>query len=141
MCSSWKKSKQALFEAEEALIVAEERQEDVLYSQQEVAAAKEVPGRSNGKRTGLTSSSYKEQAEVQRVKTVQLENQNRQLQIRLDKLHGERSELASSQLQSEIESLDAGIEIIETQRADLHQQLEDLHQQIREQRQQVKQYP
>jgi len=77
---------------------------------------------------------------VQRVKTVQLENQNRQLQIRLDKLHGERSELEADDLQSEIELLDTSIEIIETQRADLHQQLEDLHRQIREQRQQIKQY-
>jgi len=131
--------KAALFEAEEALIVAEERQEDVLYNQQEIQQQKSAwQGQWETYRT--TSSSYKEQAEVQRVKTVQLENQNRQLQIRLDKLHGERSELESSDLQSEIESLDTGIEIIETQRADLHQQLEDLHQQIREQRQQIKQY-
>ncbi|MFA5019440.1 MAG: AAA family ATPase, partial [Methylobacter sp.] len=131
--------KAALFEAEEALIVAEERQEDVLYSQQEVQQQKSA-WQEQWETYRTTSSSYKEQAEVQRVKTVQLENQNRQLQIRLDKLHGERSELESSDLQSEIESLDTGIEIIETQRAGLHQQLEDLHQQIREQRQQIKQY-
>ncbi|MDI1279078.1 chromosome segregation protein SMC [Methylobacter sp.] len=131
--------KAALFEAEEALIVAEERQEDVLYNQQEVQQQKSA-WQEQWETYRTTSSSYKEQAEVQRVKTVQLENQNRQLQIRLDKLHGERSELESSDLQSEIESLDTGIEIIETQRADLHQQLEDLHQQIREQRQQIKQY-
>jgi chromosome segregation protein len=131
--------KAALFEAEEALIVAEERQEDVLYNQQEVQQQKSA-WQEQWETYRTISSSYKEQAEVQRVKTVQLENQNRQLQIRLDKLHGERSELESSDLQSEIESLDTGIEIIETQRADLHQQLEDLHQQIREQRQQIKQY-
>jgi len=131
--------KAALFEAEEALIVAEERQEDVLYNQQEVQQQKSA-WQEQWETYRTTSSSYKEQAEVQRVKTVQLENQNRQLQIRLDKLHGERSELEAGDLQSEIESLDTGIEIIETQRADLHQQLEDLHQQIREQRQQIKQY-
>ncbi len=131
--------KEALFEAEEALIVAEERQEDVLYSQQEVQQQKSV-WQAQWEAYRTTSSSYKEQAEVQRVKTVQLENQNRQLQIRLDKLHSERNELESSELQSEIESLDSGIEIIEMQREALHQQLEDLHQQIREQRQQVKHY-
>ncbi|MDO9424824.1 MAG: chromosome segregation protein SMC [Methylobacter sp.] len=131
--------KEALFQAEEALIVAEERQEDVLCSQQEVQQQKSAwQARWEAYRT--TSAGYKEQAEVQRVKTVQLENQNRQLQIRLDKLHGERSELESNDLQSEIESLDSGIEIIETQREELHRQLEDLHRQIREQRQQVKQY-
>ncbi|MDI1231655.1 MAG: chromosome segregation protein SMC [Methylobacter sp.] len=131
--------KEALFEAEEALIVAEERQEDVLYGQQEVQQQKSV-WQAQWEAYRTTSASYKEQAEVQRVKTVQLENQNRQLQIRLDKLHGERSELESNDLQSEIESLDSGIEIIETQREELHQQLEDRHQQIREQRQQVKRY-
>ncbi|MDO9047419.1 MAG: chromosome segregation protein SMC [Methylobacter sp.] len=131
--------KAALFEAEEALIVAEERQEDVLYSQQEVQQQRSS-WQEQWETYRTTSSSYKEQAEVQRVKTVQLENQNRQLQIRLDKLHGERSELEAGDLQSEIESLDTGIEIIETQRNELHQQLEDLHQQIREQRQQIKHY-
>ncbi|TAN68557.1 MAG: chromosome segregation protein SMC [Methylobacter sp.] len=131
--------KQALFEAEEALIVAEERQEDVLYNQQDVQQQKSA-WQEQWEAYRTTSSSYKEQAEVQRVKTVQLENQNRQLQIRLDKLHGERDELEVGDLQSEIESLDTGIEIIEAQREQLHQQLEDLHQQIREQRQQIKQY-
>jgi len=131
--------KEALLEAEEALIVAEERQEDVLYNQQEVQQQK-TAWQEQWEAYRTTSSSYKEQAEVQRVKTVQLENQNRQLQIRLDKLHGERSELEADDLQSEIELLDTSIEIIETQRADLHQQLEDLHRQIREQRQQIKQY-
>ncbi|WP_432745953.1 chromosome segregation protein SMC [Methylobacter sp. G7] len=131
--------KEALFEAEETLIVAEERQEDVLYGQQEVQQQKSV-WQAQWEAYRTTSASYKEQAEVQRVKTVQLENQNRQLQIRLDKLHGERSELESNDLQSEIESLDSGIEIIETQREELHQQLEDRHQQIRELRQQVKRY-
>ncbi|MGZ4955786.1 MAG: chromosome segregation protein SMC, partial [Methylobacter sp.] len=131
--------KEALFEAEEALIVAEERQEDVLYNQQEMQQQKSS-WQEQWETYRTTSSSYKEQAEVQRVKTVQLENQNRQLQIRLDKLQSERSELESTDLQNEIESLDAGIEIIEEQRSELQQQLEDLHRQIREQRQQIKQY-
>ncbi|MGZ4970699.1 MAG: chromosome segregation protein SMC [Methylobacter sp.] len=131
--------KEALLEAEEALIVAEERQDDVLYNQQEVQQQKSA-WQEQWEAYRTTNSSYKEQAEVQKVKTVHLENQNRQLQIRLDKLQGERSELESNDLKSEIESLDAGIEIIEEQRSELQQQLEDLHQQIREQRQQIKQY-
>ncbi len=131
--------KQTLYEAEEALIVAEERQEDALYNQQEVQQQKSS-WQEQWEAYRTTSSSYKEQSEVQRVKTVQLENQNRQLQIRLDKLHGERSELSANDLQGEIEALDAGIEMIETQRAELQNRLEGLHQQIREQRQQVKQH-
>ena len=131
--------KQTLFEAEEALIVAEERQEDVLYNQQELQQQRSL-WQEQWEAYRTTSSRYKEQAEVQRVKTVQLENQNRQLQIRLDKLNSERGELESSDLQAEIDALDTGIEIIETQREALHQQLEELHQQVRGQRQQIKHY-
>jgi len=131
--------KASLLEAEEALIVAEERQEDVLYHQQDVQQQKSA-WQEHWDAYRTTHSSYKEQAEVQRVKTVQLENQNRQLQIRLDKLHRERIELEADDLQSEIDSLDAGIEIIEAQRDELQNRLEHLHRQIREQRQQIKQY-
>ncbi|MDP3875642.1 MAG: chromosome segregation protein SMC [Methylobacter sp.] len=130
--------KEALFEAEEALIVAEERQDEVLSNQQD-AQQQRSAWQQQWETYRTTSSRYKEQAEVQRVKITQLENQNRQLQIRLDKLHGERDELESNDLQGEIEALDSSIEMIETQREQLQNQLEDLHQQIREQRQQIKQ--
>ncbi len=129
--------KEALFEAEETLIVAEERQEDVLHNQQEVQQQR-TAWQAQWERYRSTSSSFREQTEVQKVKTVQLENQSRQLQIRLEKLHNERSELLANDLQGDIESLEAGIELIEMQREALQQQLEALHQQIREQRQQVK---
>ncbi|MDO9139374.1 MAG: AAA family ATPase, partial [Methylobacter sp.] len=130
--------KEALFEAEEALIVAEERQDEVLSNQQD-AQQQRSAWQQQWETYRTTSSRYKEQAEVQRVKITQLENQNRQLQIRLDKLHGERDELASNDLQGEIEALDSSIEKIESQREQLQNQLEELHQQIREQRQQIKQ--
>jgi chromosome segregation protein len=130
--------KEALFEAEEALIVAEDRQDEVLSNQQD-AQQQRSAWQQQWETYRTTSSRYKEQAEVQRVKITQLENQNRQLQIRLDKLHGERDELESNDLQGEIEALDSSIEMIETQREQLQNQLEDLHQQIREQRQQIKQ--
>ncbi len=71
---------------------------------------------------------------------VQMENQNRQLQLRLDKLQIEHGELSSSQLQIEIETLDAGIEFIESQRLDQSNQLERLHHEIRDHRLQVKQH-
>ena len=129
--------KMALFESEESLIIAEDRQEEVLQAQQQ-SVQQRTAWQQQWEAFRTESAHYKEQAEVQRVKIVQLENQNRQLQIRLDKLQQERSELSSSQLQMEIETLDADIEIIESRRAGLHEQLETLHQQIREQRQQVK---
>ena len=131
--------KQALYEAEEALSIAEERQEDILYNQQEVQQ-KRRSWQEQWEAYRTTSSNHKEQAEVQRVKAMQLENQNCQLRIRLEKLHCERDELASSNLQGVIESLDAAIEIIEVQRADFHRQLEDSLQYIDEQRKLVKQY-
>jgi chromosome segregation protein len=130
--------KEALFEAEESLIVAEERQEEVLFNQQEVQQQRNA-WQQQWEAYLTTSSKYREQAEVQRVKTVQTENQNRQLQIRLDKLHSERSDLSASDFQAEIEALESGIEMIELQRETFQSQLENQHQHIREQRQQIKQ--
>jgi len=130
--------KQDLFEAEEALEIAQDRQDDVLQQQQE-AQRKRSSWQAQWDAYRTESARYKEQAEVQRVTAQQLENQNRQLQIRLDKLHSERNELSSSDLQSAIETLDASIEMIEAERELLHGQLEALHHEIHEQRQQIKQ--
>jgi chromosome segregation protein len=55
------------------------------------------------------------------------------------KLHNERDELSASELQTDLETLDADIEIIGFQRDGHQAQLQQLHHQIREQRQQVKQ--
>lgn len=131
-------SKQELLEAEASLEVAEERQEAVLHDQQEAARqARSWQQQWDAYRT--ESAQYKEQAEVQRVKTVQLESQNRQLQMRLDKLGDERDALIAGDLQSDIETLEAAIEMIEVERDTVQQQLEQLQQTIREQRQQIKQ--
>ena len=130
--------KQTLLEAEENFHIAQERQEDILQHQQE-AQQQRSSWQAQWEAYRTMSSKYKEQAEVHRVKAIQLENQNRQLQIRMDKLLGERDELSSSQLQSDIETLDADIEIIGFQRDNHQARLEQLHHQIREQRQQVKQ--
>jgi chromosome segregation protein len=131
--------KQALLETEESWIIAQERQEEVLQLQQDTQQQKSS-WLAEWEAYRTMSSKYKEQAEVHRVKAIQLENQNRQLQTRMDKLHSERDELSSSQLQSDIETLDADIEIIGFQRDSHQAQLEQLHYQIREQRQQVKQF-
>jgi len=131
--------KQALLETEESFIIAQERQEEILQLQQD-AQLQRSSWQAEWEAYRTVSSKYKEQAEVHRVKTIQLENQNRQLQIRMDKLHSERDELSSSQLQTDIETLDADIEIIGFQRDSHQAQLEQLHHQIREQRQQVKQF-
>ena len=131
--------KEALLEAEESSLIAQEKQEeDPAASAGYPAATKFLQAEWEAYRT--VNSRYKEQAEVHRVKAIQLENQCRQLQTRMDKLHSERDELSSSQLQTDIETLDADIEIIGFQRDSHQAQLEQLHHQIREQRQQVKQF-
>ena len=131
--------KTALYVAEEMLIVAEETQEETLDNQQNVQQ-QQSDWQQQWEAYRTTSSSYKEQAEVQRVKITQLDKQNRQLQIRLDKLNLERDELVSSDLKTDLESLETSIELIEVQREQLQQQLDDLHRQISELRLQVKHY-
>ena len=129
--------KQALYEAEEMLIVAEEAQEEVLGSQQNLQQQRSS-WQEQWEAYLTTSSRYKEQAEVQRVKIVQLDHQNHQLQIRLDKLNLERDELMFSDLETELESLEMSVELIEVQREQLQQLLDDLHRRVGELRLQVK---
>ncbi len=129
--------KETLLETEESLIIAQERQEDFLHNQEDMQQQ-----RSNWQKQWdeyrTTSAKYREQGEIQRVKISQLDNQNRQLQSRKDKLGEEHSQLASSQLREDIATLDSHIELIEEQRDELHNTLEQLHQEIGERRQQVK---
>lgn len=131
-------TKQALFAAEQALTTAEAHQERCLFDQQETQQRK-LTWQQQWDDYRTSSASYKEQIEVQRTKITQLENQQRQLQIRLDKAYTEREHLEISGLQNEIESLAMEIEDINTERNDLQQQLDDIQHQIREQRQQIKQ--
>ncbi len=72
-------------------------------------------------RTG--SAQHKEHAEVQRVKIAQYEQQNRQLQIRLDKLQAERDALNASQLAEEQMQLQERLEQVEQQQAELQAEL------------------
>ena len=130
--------KQTLLEAEDNAMIAEERQDEILQLQHDSQQQRSA-WQAQWEAYRSTSSRYKEQAEVHRVTATQLENQNRQLQSRMDKLHAERDELSSSHLQNDIETLDADIEIIGFQRDSHQAQLEQLHHQIREQRGEVKQ--
>ena len=130
--------RQTLLEAEETMIVAKEREEDLLGIQQDAHLQKQQ-WQQQWEAFLAENAGYREQAEVQRTKLVQLENQNRQLQARLDKLQGERGGLADTQLQIELETLDAGIELIETERARLQQQLDAVLQRIAELRPAIKQ--
>ncbi len=130
--------RQTLSEAEEALVVAREREEESQIVQQESQQQKSEWQQQWESFLG-NNARYREQNEVQRMKLSQLENQQRQLQVRADKLHAEKNQLADSQLQSDIEMLENAIDQLQEERADLHQQLEQQHQLIGEQRQQVKQ--
>ncbi|MDD1622851.1 MAG: chromosome segregation protein SMC, partial [Methylococcaceae bacterium] len=130
--------RQTLLEAEETMIVAKEREEDLLGIQKDAHSQKQQ-WQQQWEAFLAENAGFREQAEVQRTKLVQLENQNRQLQARLDKLQGERGGLADTQLQMDLETLEAGIEMIETERGQLQEQLEMVLQRIAELRPEIKQ--
>ncbi len=130
--------KEQMFSAEEHLSIAEEQQEESLHRQQTIVEQKNA-WQAQWENYRTLSSENKEQVEVHKVKVLQLENQYRHLQSRQTKLEAERDDLASSQLNEDMETLDTDIEIISFQRDDYQAQLEQLQHQIRDQRQHVKQ--
>ena len=130
--------RQTLLQAEETLLLAKEREEDLLGIQQDAHLQKQQ-WQQRWEMFLAENAGYREQAEVQRTKLVQLDNQNRQLHIRLDKLTEERSQLNASQLQFELETLDSSIEIIESQRQQIQEALETVLRQIAELRPAIKQ--
>ncbi|NOT85794.1 MAG: chromosome segregation protein SMC [Methylococcaceae bacterium] len=79
------------------------------------------------------NAKHKEQAEVQRVKIAQYEQQNRQLNSRLDKLHTERDELKNSRLAEEKLQLEEQLEQVELQQAELQAELHIILQQLEQQ--------
>lgn len=129
--------RQTLMEAEETLTVAKAREEDLLGIQQDAQLQKQQ-WQQRWEAFLAENAGYREQAEVQRTKLVQLENQNRQLQVRLDKLQAERDGLADAQLQFELEALESSIEMIEVERSQLQQQLEAMLQRIATLRPEIK---
>ncbi|MCF7988085.1 MAG: chromosome segregation protein SMC [Methylovulum sp.] len=129
--------KQSLFMTEESLVVALENQDDYVERLQD-SQQQRLSWQDEWDYYRTQSAKYNEQAEVQRVKLLQLENQGRQLQTRIDKLQLERDQLSATDLENDIEALDSGIEILEEQRDNLYAQFEQLQQHIREQRRIIK---
>ena len=127
-----------LIETEENLEVQEEKLEHLLEIQQD-SQQQNATWQFEWETYRTQTSANKERAEVNKVKISQLENQLRQLQIRQDKLQAERNTLNTTQVQTELDTLDADIEIINYQRDDYQAQLEQLHHQIKAQRQEIKQ--
>ena len=123
--------------AEAALAVALTAQEQAVTELQ-LSQQQRTAWQQNWDAYRTETARYNEQQEVQRVKTVQLENQTRLLQIRMDKLQAERDALSTEQLHSDIAALDEGIEFLETQREGLQQRLEALHTQSASHRHRIK---
>lgn len=130
--------KENLIETEESLEINEEKLEHLLDIQQENHQQK-ANWQLEWETYRSQSSSNKELVEVNKVKISQIENQLRQLQIRQEKLQAERNELNTTQLQTELDTLDADIEILNFQRDDYQTQLEQLHYQIKDHRVEIKQ--
>ncbi|MGR9086708.1 MAG: chromosome segregation protein SMC [Gammaproteobacteria bacterium] len=127
-----------LVSAEQELVLAEQRRDEVLHRLQEFQRKKQ-DWQQQWESYRTAHSRFKEQAEVQRVKLTHLENQDRQLQIRMDRLQAEQNELDHSRLHNDIEMLDSQIDMIEEQRLGFQNQLDDLTQQIGSHRQRLKQ--
>ncbi|MBS3965442.1 MAG: chromosome segregation protein SMC [Methylomonas sp.] len=121
--------RQTLLEAEETLIVAREREEELLGIQHD-AQSKKQQWQQQWEGFLADNAGYREQVEVQRTTLFQLENQNRQWQARLDKLLAERNELADSALQLHLEDLADDIDTLDGERAQLQAQLDAVLQQI-----------
>ena len=130
--------RQTLLEAEETMLEAQAREEEALGLQEDAQSQKQQ-WQQQWEIFLAENAAQREQAEVQRVKLLQLENQQRQFQQRLEKLQSERSQLADSQLQFELESLDSSIELIETERSQIQQQLDGVLQNISSLRPEIKQ--
>ena len=130
--------RQTLLEAEETLMVAREREEDLLGIQHDAQLQKQQ-WQQRWEDFLAENAGYREQAEVQRTKLIQLDNQNRQLHVRVDKLISEKAQLADSQLQLELETLDSTIALIEIQRSQLQDSLQGVLAEIAELRPQIKQ--
>jgi chromosome segregation protein len=77
---------------------------------------------------------FKSQAEVERARIRQMEDQSRQLQIRSERLGKERNEIEESLRDSELESLQEMLALAENDQQELLSRLETLQNIVREQR-------
>jgi chromosome segregation protein len=130
--------KQTLLEAEQSYLLLQEKQDTLLDLQQD-AQQQRLIWQEQWNSYQSRHARYKEQAAGYALRIQHLEQQQRQLQSRLDKLSLEREQLQQADLADDIEALEASIEIIENQREDLQTELAELQQQIAQQRQQIKQ--
>jgi len=124
-------------ETEEAIFVAEEREEEAQVVQQE-AQVQRLAWQQEWEAYKNQTASYREQAEVKRMQVAQLENQNFQLHSRLQRLQGEQEELGEQSLHDEIEQLDQDINAIEAQRKQLQLSMDAEQISIKELRQEIK---
>ena len=131
--------RESLMETEESLLVAQER-EDELLEIQRAAQEQRLAWQQEWEAYKNQHANYREQAEVKRMQIAQLENQTFQMQSRLQRLQGEHDDLNEKGLQEEIESLDQSIKLIEEQRDQLQIELDSVYLSITELRRQIKQY-
>jgi chromosome segregation protein len=130
--------KQSILEVEAALETAEDYEEETTQTYRGYQQKKNA-WQEQWETYRTENAKFREQAEVQRVKITQLESATQQLQARMDKLHGESSELSANEFQNAIEALVTAISILENQRGGFHEQLEQHRQQIQDLREQIKQ--
>lgn len=130
-------TRQAAVDTEQALQEARSSESRFLEVQQD-CHEKRLQWQEQWEALRNAMAQLKERSEVQCSTITQLENQNRQLQVRMQRLQTERSGLEDDQLQLQLETLQQDIAGIQERRAELHLQLEDLQQRITELRGQVR---
>ncbi|MEQ1637218.1 MAG: chromosome segregation protein SMC [Methylococcales bacterium] len=121
-----------LLELETTIISVKQQETDCLATQQQLQQ-QQANWQQQWDHYRTENAQHKERAEVQRVSCVQYEQQNRQLQTRLDKLYAERDELKVSRLAEEQMQLEEQLEQLEQQQAALQAELQMTLQQIGEQ--------
>lgn len=114
--------RQTLLEAEETLTMAKEREEELLGIKQDADTQKQL-WQAKWEAFLNHQALVREKTEIQRVKIQQLDNQNRQLLTRLDKLNLECHSLKEKQLSSDLKSMEAQLEMLETERDSVQEKL------------------
>ncbi len=145
-------SEQSLFQDQQQL---EQLEQSLLETQEGLESAREMAAEKQQSREHFQqerqqwqqawerylneNASQREQVEVQRATMHQLDNRQKQLQTRYEKLAQEHAELSQSRLHEDVEILQETVATLDVEHEDLQLQLDTLLQQSGEYRQQVKQ--
>ncbi|MDD5036471.1 MAG: chromosome segregation protein SMC [Methylococcaceae bacterium] len=129
--------REELVELEEQQRAAEQAETADLASKQVVEQAMKL-WREQWDRFRGELAACKSQADVQRARLRQMQDQQRHLQTRRERLEAERDELEESLMDAELEAMRESLMLAETEQEGLRRRLEELLRQVREERARAK---